>query len=135
MSTSLRGLIDARRAEGRRVTLDEAIAAIVPLCIDLKERHDRGERLYVHPSCVAPGSDGLARLNPRASVVPTNARDRACMAPELQRSLEPGDARASVFAVGAILYEMVTGSVIGPGMRRPREVEPSLPESLELLLS
>jgi hypothetical protein len=40
-----------------------------------------------------------------------------------------------VFSVGAILYEMVTGTNVGPGMRRPREVNDRLPESLELLLS
>ncbi len=117
------------------MTLDEAVATIVPLCLDLKERHDRGEHVYVHPSCVAPGPDGLARLSSRLAASPTNPRDRVCMAPELHRSLEPGGARASVFSIGAMLYEMVTGSTIGPGMRRPREIDPSLPESLEILLS
>lgn len=132
---TLRTLIEQRRAEGYTLSLDEAMAAVVPLCLDLKERHDRGERVYVHPSCVAPGEDGLARIIPHLAVLPTNPRDRACIAPELQRSLAPGDARASVFAVGAMLYEMVTGASIGPGMRRPREIDPNLPESLELLLS
>src|SRR5665647_1521378 len=82
--TTLRTLIEARRAEGRRFSLDEAIAIIVPLCLDLKERHDRGERLYVHPGCIAPGGDGLARLAKELAVAPTNARDRMCLAPELQ---------------------------------------------------
>src|SRR5262245_24830294 len=117
-SQTLRALLDARRAEGRTMSLDEAIAVIVPLCLDLKERHDRGEKVYVHPSAVAPYASGLAKLNPKLAIVPTNAFDRYCMAPELQATLEPGDARASVFSIGAILYEMVTGSHIGPAMRR-----------------
>ncbi len=133
--STLRTLIEQRRVEGYTLSLDEAIAAVVPLCLDLKERHDRGERLYVHPSCVAPSEDGLARLMPHLAVLPTHARDKACLAPELQRTLEAGDSRASVFAIGAMLYEMVTGSTIGPGMRRPREIDPTLPASLELLLS
>ena len=115
--------------------LDEAIATIVPLCLDLKERHSRGEKVHVHPSCIGPGPDGLSRMVQPLTGPPTNPRDRACIAPELQQKLEAGGAKASVFAVGAILYEMLTGGSVGPGMRRPCEVNPSLPESLELLLS
>ncbi|HLK45269.1 MAG TPA: hypothetical protein VKT18_04740, partial [Acidimicrobiales bacterium] len=92
------------------------------------------ERLYVHPSAIAPGPDGQARLHPSLALVPTDANDRHCLAPELQRTLEPGDACASVFSVGAILYEMVTGQHVGPAMRRPREIDPGLPEALEVLI-
>jgi hypothetical protein len=81
------------------------------------------------------GADGLARLQPELAVLPTDPRDRACLAPELQRTLGPGNARASVFSVGAVLYELVTGTHIGPAMRRPREIDPSIPEALEVLLS
>jgi eukaryotic-like serine/threonine-protein kinase len=131
---TLRSLLDARRAEGRRMALAEAVAVIVPVCLDLQERHQRGEKLYVHPAAIAPGADGLARVNPRLSLVPTNTFDKHCLAPELQRTLEPGDARSSVFSLGAILYEMVTGQHIGPAMKRPRDIEPSLPEALEILI-
>jgi hypothetical protein len=131
---TLRALLDARRAEGQRMSLEEAIAVIVPVCLDLKERHDRGEMLYVHPSAIAPSSDGLARLNPRIALVPTNAHDKHCLAPELQRTLEPGDACSSVYSIGAMLYEMVTGLHVGPAMKRPRDCEPSLPEALEILI-
>ena len=133
-SMTLRALLDARRAEGRRFSLDEAIAVIVPVTLDLKERHDRGEKLYVHPSAIAPGADGLAKLNPRIAVVPTAKLDRYCLAPELQSTLEPGDARATVYSLGAVLYEMLTGEHIGPAMKRPRDVDPSLPESVEILI-
>jgi hypothetical protein len=132
---TLRGFLDARRAERTALTLEEAIATIVPLCLDLQARHAAGERLYVHPSCVEPGPDGLARINRKRSLVPIDARDRACTAPELVASLEPGGARASVFSIGAILYECVTGKPIGPGMRRPQEVNPSLPDTLEMVLA
>jgi hypothetical protein len=132
---TLRGLLDARRTEGRALTLEEAIGTIVPLCMDLQQRHAKGEALFVHPSCVAPGPDGLARISTRLSVVPTSARDRACLAPEMQATLEPGNARASVFSIGAILYECVTGMPIGPAMRRPRDLNPDLPEALEILIA
>jgi hypothetical protein len=116
------------------MSLDEAIAVIVPVCMDLNDRHTKGERVYVHPSAIAAGSDGLARLDSRLALLPTQMADKHCLAPELQRTLEPGDACSSVFSVGAILYEMVTGLHVGAAMRRPREIEPSLPEALEVLI-
>jgi hypothetical protein len=131
---TLRSVLDARRAEGRTMSLEEAISIVVPVCLDLKERHARGEKVYVHPSAIAPSTDGLARLNPRLALVPTNAHDKHCLAPELQRTLEPGDTCSSVYSIGAILYEMVTGQHIGPAMKRPRDIDPSLPEALEVLI-
>jgi hypothetical protein len=131
---TLRALLEARRSEGRRFALEEAVATLVPLCLDLQERHGRAERLYLHPACVAPGPDGQARLAAKFAVLPANPRDRACLAPELQSTLGPGDAKASVFALGAILYEMLTGHSVGPGMPRPREIDPSIPVDVEVLL-
>jgi hypothetical protein len=114
------------------MSMEEAIAVIVPICLELQERHARGERLLVHPSCIAPGEDGVPRLV--AQTPPSSTFDRHCLAPELQRELEPGDACASVYSVGAILYEMVTGQHVGPAMKRPRELDPELPEALEILI-
>src|SRR5258708_18219764 len=131
---TLRSLLDSRRDEGRRMSLEEAIAVIVPVCMDLQERHTRGERLYVHPSAIAPGPDGIARVRPKLSLVPTNAHDKYCLAPELHRTLQPGDACASVYSVGAILYEMVTRHHVRPGMHRPRDIDPELPDALESLI-
>jgi len=133
-SQTFRAILEARRTEGRRLSLDDAIAVLVPVCSDLKQRHARGELLYVHPSAIATGAGGLMGVNPALAVPPTHPRDRAALAPELVKGDRPGDARASVFAVGAMLYEAVTGSAVGPGMRRPRDVDPKLPEALEMLL-
>jgi hypothetical protein len=127
--------MDARKADGRRLSLDDAIAVIVPVCVDLKARHARGEAHFVHPSAIATGPDGLMRIVPELAVNPTDPRDRASLAPEVLKSGAPGNARATVFAVGAMLYEAVCGTPVGPGMRRPRDVEPSLPEALEHLLA
>lgn len=133
--TSFRAVIDARKAEGQTLSLDDAIAIIVPVCTDLKQRHDRGEKHFVHPSAITRGPDGLMRINPALSTAPKDPKDRAALSPEMLRAGSPGGARASVFAVGAMLYEAVTGTPVGPGMRRPRDVDPSLPEALEHLLA
>lgn len=134
-TATFRAVMDSRRATGARLSLDDAIAVIVPVCVDLKERHDRGESHYVHPSAICTQPDGLMRLNPALATNPKDPRDRAALAPEVLRSNGPGGARASVFAVGAMLYEAVCGTPVGPGMRRPRDVDPNLPEALEHLLA
>jgi hypothetical protein len=131
---SLRSLLDARRSESRRLSLEEAIAIVVPTCIDLQARHAQGARLYVHPSAIATCADGLARVQTHLAIVPTNPYDKHCLAPETRRSMEPGDACASVFSLGAMLYEMLTGQHVGPAMRRPRDFDPALPDSLEVLI-
>jgi hypothetical protein len=133
--STLRAALDARKAQNKTLGLEDAIAIVVPLCLDLKTRHDRGEQVFVHPSAVVEGPDGLACTHLKLATAPQNPRDRACLAPELQMKKQPGDARSSVFAVGAILYEAVTGHAIGPGMLRPRDVDASLPEALEVLLA
>jgi hypothetical protein len=63
-----------------------------------------------------------------------HAKDRLCLAPEQAAALAPGDECASVWAVGVMLYEMVTGRSVGIGMKTPREVDPSLPVVLEFIL-
>ncbi len=120
---------------GQRLSVGEAIGVFVPVCLDAKARHERGEKLYLHPSCIVASPDGAPRIEPSLAVVPTSPRDRACTAPELGRTLEPGGSRGSVFAIGAMLYEALTGQTAGTGMARPREIEPSITEALETLLA
>jgi eukaryotic-like serine/threonine-protein kinase len=135
---TLRALLEARRGDRTVLTLGEASAIIVPLCLDLQQRHGRGQQLLVHPSAIAPKGGGTAHYveGPGGRPLPpADPRDRACLPPELSGSLAPGGPRASVFSIGAILYECVTGASVGPAMVRPREVNPKLPEALEVLLS
>ncbi len=134
---TLRSLLDARRASGTVLSLGEAAAVIVPLCLDAQQRHAQGEQLLLHPSCVEPQSNGLAHYITRKdghAFMPDDPRDRACVPPELCATMAPGGARSSVFSIGAILYECVTGASVGPAMARPRDVNPKLPEALEVLL-
>jgi hypothetical protein len=131
---SLRAEIEARRASGGGFSVKESLGIIVPLCTQLAAVHGQGKAIFAHPSAVryARGGEPLF-LEEAARVAPDLPSDRACLAPE-ERKGEAGDARASVFSVGAILYELLTGSSIGPGMRRPSDVVPDLPPDLEAIL-
>ena len=134
MPGSLRAQMDARRAAGGAYSIQEAIAVVVPLCVRLAELHAQGKTLYVHPSSLGVAAGGFVSvLEDRAQAMPTLPRDRACLAPE-ERKGTPGDARSSVFAVGAILYELLTGTIVGPGMRRPSDLVQGLPAALETIL-
>ncbi len=131
---SLRAEMERRRAHGGSWSLAETVAILVPLCTEIAARHARGERLFVHPSSILLDERGAATVAVElATTPPAMPRDRACMAPE-ERHGEPGDARASVYTVGALLYELVTGEHIGPGMRRPSELVPGLDPAVEVML-
>ncbi len=132
-SESLRNEMDRRRASGEHFSLKEVVAIMTPLITDLGERHARGATLFVHPDAILHYPTGGLLDAGAAALMPENPRDRACLAPE-QRQGAPGDVRASVFACGAILYELVTSECVGPGMRRPSDVVRTLPPSFELLL-
>ena len=130
---SLRASMEARRARGERFSLSEAVAIVVPLAGHLADLHATGARLYLHPSNLVIDPHGVAKLDGDGSRAPTLPRDRACLAPE-ERAGKPGDARASVFALGAMIYELVTGESVGPGMRRPTDIVPDLPGALEVVM-
>ncbi|HEX4337689.1 MAG TPA: hypothetical protein VH062_17365 [Polyangiaceae bacterium] len=135
VAPSLRSHIEARRVQGALFSLKEAVGVIVPLAVELAEYHAAGHTFFVNPSSIVQDESGAFHLSgTHASRPPLDPRDRACMAPE-ERDGHPGNARSSVFAIGAMLYELCTGHSIGPGMRRPTEVNPHLPPALDAVLS
>jgi len=132
---TLREALERRAANGQRLGLDAALAQIVPLCVELAEVHAGGYGFYLHPSSVTEAPDGSLMLaREMASQLPAHVRDRACLPPETQPG-QLNDARGNVYAIGAILYELVTGESVGQGMRRPSELVPGLPKSLEAILT
>ena len=127
--------MEARRAAGESFSVRESLGIVVPLCTQLAGLHAQGKTLFVHPSTLryTTQSGSADVVEERAHVTPTHPRDRACLAPEERKGAE-GDARASVFTIGAILYELLTASSVGPGMRRPSDVAPEVPHELEVIL-
>ncbi|MEO7097708.1 MAG: hypothetical protein ABI175_30885, partial [Polyangiales bacterium] len=132
--TTLRSLLEQRRAKGERFHLGEVVAILVPICTDLAARHAKGEALYVHPGAIGAGPDGTPRIvADLARKRPTDARDAAAIAPELAKS--PPTTKSSVFAMGAIVYEMLTMQPVGPGMKPPTQLVPGVPPIVDTILA
>ena len=132
---TLRAAMEARRDQGETFSVREMVAAIIPLCSELIARHARGETFCIHPSNVRFDAGSPIALDlQRAKAPPTLPRDKACMAPE-ERHGKGGDACSSVFNIGAIAYEMLTGTSVGPAMRRPSELVSNLPANVDVILS
>ncbi|MEZ4298653.1 MAG: hypothetical protein R3B70_27120 [Polyangiaceae bacterium] len=130
---TLRAEMEARRSSGQYFDIGEIVAIGVPLCVKLAELHAQGKQLFVYPSVIRYDGPEVEMDEAGAAAPPSLPRDKACLAPE-ERKGTPGDSGASVFAVGAILYELLTNASVGPGMRRPAELVPDLPPSLEVIL-
>ncbi|MGC4091435.1 MAG: hypothetical protein QM756_26855 [Polyangiaceae bacterium] len=132
---TLRARIEELRARGTQLNLKQAVGICVPLCVQAAELHQRGELLFLHPSSLVEDDNGFFTISPEFSRnAPLLPRDKACLAPE-ERGGRPGSARASVFAIGAILYELLTGQQVGPAMRRPSELAGGLPQNFESMLA
>lgn len=130
---TLRAELEARRSTAKTFALSEVVSVIVPLCSEIQQIHGDGKLLFVHPSAILFTGSAASLLEDKAEVLPSIPADIACVAPEA-RSGQPGDARASVFSIGAIIYEMLTGGSVGPGMKRPSEAVQGLPPQFEMVL-
>jgi hypothetical protein len=131
---SLRARLEELRSRGTQLNLRQAVGIVVPLCVQLAELHRAGHRLFLHPSMLVEDQYGFYQVSPQhAQHPPILPRDKACLPPEAKAG--PGGARASVFGIGALMYELVTGAAVGPGMRRPSEVVSGLPPDFEAVLA
>jgi hypothetical protein len=132
---TLRARLEQLRAQGTVLNVKQAVGIVVPLCVEIADQHRTGSQLFVHPSCLVEDDYGFYHVSSELSAgPPTLTRDKACLAPE-QRGGQPGGPRATVYAAGAILYELLTGASVGPGMRRPSELVSGVPQNLEAVLS
>ncbi len=132
---TLRSLIEERAASGRRFHLAEVVATVVPICTDLAQRHAAGELVFLHASSVGAGPDGVPRYVPDLGHVrPTDPADLAAVAPEIVAGGDP-TTRSSVFALGAIVYEMLTLVHITPGMKPPSALVEGIPPIVDTILS
>ena len=131
---NLRQLIEHHLSQRRPIELAAAVDIIVPLCVSVADVHEQGFGLYVYPSNIVQTPRGYSVANELAARPPSHPADLACLPPEANPG-ELGGARASVYSIGAILYELLTGQSVGPQMRRPTELIPGLPPAVEVLLA
>jgi len=131
---TLRTLIEQRTKAGKRFHLTEVVAIVVPICTELAAMHAKGEDVYVHPSSIGAGPDGVPRIiTALAGTKPSDPRDQAALAPELASGAPTS--RSSVFGVGALVYEMLTLQPVGPGMKPPSQVVEHMPPMVDTILA
>ena len=151
---SLHELLD--RLGDERMSLGDALSIVGEVCSGLQFAHamagpDGMPRNLVHgalnPRHILVSTDGMVKvadfgMNTALALLndpPRGADDNseAFLAPE-QRQSRGVDRRADIYACGALLYRLVTGECPGfpedSSFRRPREVDPDVPEVVEQII-
>jgi eukaryotic-like serine/threonine-protein kinase len=131
---TLRQIIEHHKSSRTPISFVAALDIVVPLCGAVADIHQQGFGLYVYPSNLTLGPRGYTVSSELAARPPELREDRACMPPEASPN-QLGNQSTSVYSIGAILYELLTGMSVGPTMLRPTEVVPSLPQAIELILA
>ncbi|MEM7345361.1 MAG: protein kinase, partial [Chloroflexota bacterium] len=155
---TLKGETRSRRTSNQDFSLKEIARIFTPLCSAIDYAHSQG---MVHrdlkPANVMINEQGqivltdfgIARLAGATQYTATGALSGtpAYMSPE-QGQGERGDERSDIYALGVMLYELVTGSVpydadtpfavimkhINEPLPMPSKVNPELPEAIERIV-
>ena len=136
---SLRGILESFPA-GSRMPLRQVMSIFESLCLALQYAHSFTVHRDIKPENIMIGLDGGVKLmdfgisklmaNTRLTGASMVMGTPFYMSPEQLRNSRDVDARADVYSVGVMLYEVLTGGV-PTGMAKPvsqliREVPPAL---------
>ena len=138
---TLREMLEKKRASGRAFSLKGAYNVIAHLCNALVYAHGATVHGALTPDSVMVNSAGRVKLtdfglartlkpldNFRAQVA---AGTMAALAPEMMSNPEAADARADVYSVGVILFELLTGRTPADSFERPSVAAPGVPPAVD----
>jgi hypothetical protein len=136
-----------RRMERGKMPISEAVGLFAPICAAMAYSH---EQAVIHrdlkPSNILLTADGdpvvsdfgIAKVLDSSNTSLTRSGEIlgtiAYLAPEQRFSTKKVNRRADVYALGAILYEMLMGFPPLGKFPWPREVQANFPESLQTVL-
>ncbi|HEX6838657.1 MAG TPA: protein kinase, partial [Polyangia bacterium] len=138
---TLRDMLEKKRASGRAFSLKGAYNVIAHLCNALVYAHGATVHGALTPDSVMVNSAGRVKLtdfglartlkpldNFRAQVA---AGTMAALAPEMMSNPEAADARADLYSVGVILFELLTGRTPADSFERPSVAAPGVPPAVD----
>jgi serine/threonine protein kinase len=138
---TLRDMLEKKRASGRAFSLKGAYNVIAHLCNALVYAHGATVHGALTPDSVMVNSAGRVKLtdfglartlkpldNFRAQVA---AGTMAALAPEMMSSPDSADARADLYSVGVILFELLTGRTPADSFERPSVAAPGVPAAVD----
>jgi tetratricopeptide (TPR) repeat protein/predicted Ser/Thr protein kinase len=137
---SLREEIHQRAQAAQRFTVEEVRHLGGQLCAALQEAHQQTVHRDVKPENIWLGEDGtvklmdfgIARLLRPSQFTSTGLALGTAyyMAPEQLRGSKDIDHRADQYAVGVVLYELLTGNIPVGAVQAPHQVRKSIPGGL-----
>lgn len=142
---SLRRLMEVRAAGGAKFSWDEAEPIIESICQALESMRPGEVHGDLKPENIIILADGvkltdlhLGRIMAPAQFVSTQVlAGNAYLAPELAEHGErlPADPAVDVYAIGVILYQLLTGVLPAPGATHPGKVVNTVPSGVDALVA